>query len=268
MILYNKLNLYSIFLFLTVILFSCSGTVEERMVQYAQSYNTGAGSIRIPNLKYTKATPLKGNILKLEFGFSIPNSPADIAFDKKLYQAMSPAMVQQMCRADKKLARLVKDGMKVRIVLKNREGDLLSKMDIDQNAILKINDQIEEQGSNVGGSSNQELNNLVSALQSSLPLLDEETGIEITGISADSDNYLVYTAKVPNEMEADFLAEGSSDILKAELASEPQIRATFPNLAKKGVRGIRYIYKNQKDEELVKVKVEAREILYPGVYQD
>ncbi len=185
----------SIFL-LSIICISCQSKIDK-MNAIVKEYEMSNKTLNDPNIKSMKAEVINENRINIYMQFKLDFSDE---VEKQVIKQVFPFSVKKIL-SSQNITELMNEGVSFNVSLYNVYNDLIVSDVFDKNKLDLTKEKNQDVNFNQSENKSSELNQILVSINSALPIIDKESGIEIYKINLSHLNELTYWAMVDSNLE-------------------------------------------------------------------
>lgn len=233
------------------------------MAAFVKAYNEQAQYSNSPSVRSTSAeADYKEKIIKIKVVTTYNLSDPEINFIK---QAM-PKMMMELLRQQPSSSSLVKEGVKFEVTYYTEGLSEISSITLDKKKIEELNkatpDVLNNDPSFINPNAKvpSPFEQILAALNKSLPYTDPSTGATIFRIDQNRMGDLVYHVRTPNELARPLKTQVGLDLMKSEILRSGKLKKLIAGFSRFQISAVKYIYYDEKGNQINELRLTTADL--------
>lgn len=173
--------------------------------------------------------------------------------EPQLVKSAISDMMIQIIRSQPKNIKLLNQGVNFRIQLYGKNGEKISEEIVNKSSMTTQKPNFSQ------NEKHQQLNQLLEISNSSLPKVDEASGVTINKVFVGNDRDVIYNAEVPDSLSELIKTEENRNIIKKNMSKDTAFKKMVSQLRNFDIMSVKYRYRNKDGKLLQEVEITEKD---------
>ena len=247
------MNRFLVYCFaILLIVFSCKkkeNAKDDLMQEFVTNQNQQSKKFQNSTIAFQNSMISGNNEITMRFSsaLSLEN------LEPQLVKSAISDMMIQIIRSQPKNLKLLNQGVNFRIQLFGKDGEKISEEIVNKSSMSAQKPSFSQ------NEKHQQLNQLLEISNSSLPKVDEASGVTITKVYVGNNRDVIYIAEVPDSLSELIKTEENRNIIKKNMSKDTAFKKMVSQLRHFDIMSVKYRYQSKSGKKLQEIEVAEKD---------